>query len=476
MDEYIEVSFRQPTSTGPGGIELDEPDPIERTVSVQLAPRGEATRQRMKRIAQVKGWQPGEFRLNISVEDGSLMLRGVDADALPEGLYAITVEIEEADCTPKKVNVEVRQDTGVTATFTVVQDRRSVELKLTNGDQGVLDVIDASRVDGLGGREWLDADKRPVRKACLLNLLGSLRARPLVSNSLIQHVHHTFAVFNDRAFMRVDNELLPRMQELVKDRGCVLGGAFHVRVSGGGAVALFARQDVEWWNRRITRRAARCHDFILGVDADQAPQPQIAGEHGVTLAESGVDERDAGRLMFGVHNFNGIGEAGGGFAPEAHAVLAHGVLRGRRGGVPGRREQAFVLQEHWDAKWLALVAQDWVITGHDNARGWRGEHLQCLFEQLAHAVEAVFANQVGEQVTCSMTVGEPTGTLPSTRCRFTVSPAPITAPECARRCSIRLGSFFRISVARITCILCARVNPWPQCTESPTTTRSPITG
>jgi len=64
--------------------------------------------------------------------------------------------------------------------FTVVQDRRSVELKLTNGAQGVRDVIDASRVDGLGGREWLDAHKRPVRKACLLNLLGSLRARPLV--------------------------------------------------------------------------------------------------------------------------------------------------------------------------------------------------------------------------------------------------------------------------------------------------------
>ena len=72
MDEFIEVSFRQPTSTGgtrplrikrqvPGGIEFDERDPIERTVGVQLVARGEATRQRMKRIAQVKGWQPGEF-------------------------------------------------------------------------------------------------------------------------------------------------------------------------------------------------------------------------------------------------------------------------------------------------------------------------------------------------------------------------------------------------------------------------------
>ena len=42
MDEFIEVSFRRKDRRlrikrqVPGGIEFDEPDPIERTVGVQL--------------------------------------------------------------------------------------------------------------------------------------------------------------------------------------------------------------------------------------------------------------------------------------------------------------------------------------------------------------------------------------------------------------------------------------------------------
>jgi hypothetical protein len=44
-------------------------------------------------------------------------------------------------------------------------------------------------------------------KGCFLNLVASLRTRPLVSTSLIQHVDHAFAVYNDRAFMQVGLEL-----------------------------------------------------------------------------------------------------------------------------------------------------------------------------------------------------------------------------------------------------------------------------
>ena len=46
-----------------GGIEFEEPDPIERTVGFQLNGRSEVTRHRMRRIAQVKGWELGQFKL-----------------------------------------------------------------------------------------------------------------------------------------------------------------------------------------------------------------------------------------------------------------------------------------------------------------------------------------------------------------------------------------------------------------------------
>jgi hypothetical protein len=223
MDEFIKVSFRRNDRRlrikrqVPGGVEFDEPDPVERTVGVQLTARGEATRQRMRRIGQVKGWAPGEFKLTISIEDGSLVLRGVDADALPEGLYALTMEIEDARCRQRRVAIEIEQDGSAQAAFDLDQDNRDVSIDLTEADDSIRSVIDASSLDGLPCSDWLEADKRPTRKACFLNLLASLRSRPLVSNSLIKHVDHAFAVFNDRALMRVGLELLPAIEALVRD-------------------------------------------------------------------------------------------------------------------------------------------------------------------------------------------------------------------------------------------------------------------
>lgn len=224
MNEFIEVTFRRANKRlrvkrqVPGGIEFDERDPIERTVGLQLTGRGEATRQRMRRIAQVKGWDLGTFKLNVSVEDGNLMLRGVDADALPEGLYALKVEIEEAECKQVTKNLAIEQDGFDTVVVDVTQDNREVSVDLDDSDEDIQRVVDASTIDGLDASDWLQSpDWRPARKACLLNLLASLRVRPLVSAGLIEYILSTFRVFNDRAFMKVDKSLLPRIQELVLD-------------------------------------------------------------------------------------------------------------------------------------------------------------------------------------------------------------------------------------------------------------------
>src|SRR5262245_33611946 len=104
MNEYIDISFRKPNGQRlrvkrqvTGGIEFEERDPIERTVGFQFNARSAVTDMRMRRIAQVKGWDPGQFKLIPSVEDGNIVLRGVDQDALPEGNYELRVEIEEAE-------------------------------------------------------------------------------------------------------------------------------------------------------------------------------------------------------------------------------------------------------------------------------------------------------------------------------------------------------------------------------------------
>lgn len=92
MDEYIEIRCfknakrlkvnRQVT----GGIVFDEPDPIERTIGLGFMARNDATELRMDNVRRTQGWLPGQFDLKMSVEDDSLILRGVTPFALRPGI------------------------------------------------------------------------------------------------------------------------------------------------------------------------------------------------------------------------------------------------------------------------------------------------------------------------------------------------------------------------------------------------------
>jgi hypothetical protein len=224
MNEYIEITFRKPGGQRlrvkrqvAGGIEFEERDPIERTVGFQFKARSAATEFRMRRIAQVKGWDPGLFKLIPSVEDGNIVLRGVDQDALPEGLYELRVEIEEAETAQTPRNVDVDHDGHGNLTLEVRQDDRTVACDLSSCDADIKRVLDASTIDGHAAMDWFDEDWRPTRKACLLNLLATLRVSPEKTNNLLKYVQRIEQVFNDRIYMKVDLALKTRVDELVKN-------------------------------------------------------------------------------------------------------------------------------------------------------------------------------------------------------------------------------------------------------------------
>lgn len=225
MNEYIEVEFRKTNGQRlrvkrqlPGGIEFDEADPIERTVGFQINARAETTRLRMLRIGQVKGWDVGQFKLTTSAEDGNIVLRGVDADALPEGYYSLRVQVEEARTSQQTTSVDVPHDGHGLVSVTVRQDDRDVTVDLSSCDAEIRRVLDASTIDGFAAEDWLDASGwRPARKACLLNLLAVTRVTPAKSTNLLVLVQEVVRVLNDRVYMKVDSALLARVDALVKD-------------------------------------------------------------------------------------------------------------------------------------------------------------------------------------------------------------------------------------------------------------------
>jgi hypothetical protein len=225
MNEYIEVAFRKSNGQRlrvkrqrPGGIEFDEGDPIERTIGLQITPRNDVTRIRMQHIAQIKGWDLGQFKLNASVEDGNIIFRGVDADALPEGYYALRVRVEEVRTTQPTTSVDVEHDGHGTLRVDVKADDRKVDVDLSGADAGITRVLEASTVDGFPAEDWLAApDWRPTRKACLLNVLATLRVTPTKADNLLARVQQIVSVMNDRVYMNVDSTLKTKLDALVAD-------------------------------------------------------------------------------------------------------------------------------------------------------------------------------------------------------------------------------------------------------------------
>lgn len=224
MNEYIEINLRRggkPLRIRrqlPGGIELDERDPIERSVYISFSAANEITRYRLRRIRQIQGWDPGVFKLNFSVEDGAIVLRGVDPYSLPEGRYKVSLSIEEATVRPRSRTVTVPHDGFGSVELTVETDDREVAADLSACDPAIRAILERSTLDGQPALEWLeDPERRATRKACLLNLLASLRVRPTPRDHLAQHVRNVFWAGNDRAYMTVDRELFERFETLAAD-------------------------------------------------------------------------------------------------------------------------------------------------------------------------------------------------------------------------------------------------------------------
>ena len=224
MNEYIEIRFRRRgkpfrlTRQLPGGVEFDEPDPLERTVGISFDAGSEATRERMNSIRRIQGWDPGQFRLTVSVEDGSLILRGVNEFSLPEGLYTLKLQIEEVRTPGAFKTVEVKHDRHAILDVNVVVDERGIDVGLDGCDPDIQNVLDRSVVEGVAAVSWLeDANRRPTRQACLLNLLASLRTRPTVRTPLVTLVHNVFHVGNDRMYAKVDRLLFDTIQRLSDD-------------------------------------------------------------------------------------------------------------------------------------------------------------------------------------------------------------------------------------------------------------------
>src|SRR5690348_13577056 len=76
------------------GVLFDsEPDAWPRGLTLEFDANSPITRLRMDQVRQIKGWGSKEYKLKLSLEDGTLVVSGVDPSTLPAGRYWLRLRI-----------------------------------------------------------------------------------------------------------------------------------------------------------------------------------------------------------------------------------------------------------------------------------------------------------------------------------------------------------------------------------------------
>lgn len=207
------------------GIELNnETAAPPRGFTIVFSPGNPISEYRLRRVSQLRDWDPGEFHFRIGVDADALLCQGVDPRSLPSGAYRVQVMI--SDLTPLKapLDFEVPDNRIVDLVLEFKSDPRQVELTkpVDEFDPQVKRVVQDSQslLDGQTVPDWLNnADARPRRKACLLNLLAKLRAAagPKPNSQLIEGVQSLFFGDVDRVYARVSSGFLANLQTLSAD-------------------------------------------------------------------------------------------------------------------------------------------------------------------------------------------------------------------------------------------------------------------
>ncbi len=193
----------------------------------------------LRRVQSRNNWPAGEFKLNVSLDAGGLLISPSDGKGinLPQGVYDVSIEIEGRQFKNSQFRVTLKAGKRTTVTLDEIPDRRKIRLVGTMDDQ-TASVVNAakSQVDGMGLAAWL-ANKTPraSRKACLLNMLAKLRTPPKgLKAPLLSSFEYIYYAEVDRIYAAAAPALVDRVQSLVDKQQWVAEGepiaAIHARL------------------------------------------------------------------------------------------------------------------------------------------------------------------------------------------------------------------------------------------------------
>ena len=135
----------------------NETDATPRGLVLEFNGDSPVTKFRMDRVRQLRDWAPREFKLNISLFDGNLVVTGVDPRALPAGRYWFRLKIADLRLPGKRIQVDLLEDGEKVQDIAVKKDKRNVRLtgNINSFDVEIKRILQAtaSRLDSLAAAE-----------------------------------------------------------------------------------------------------------------------------------------------------------------------------------------------------------------------------------------------------------------------------------------------------------------------------------
>jgi hypothetical protein len=185
-----------------------------RDVVLNLRPVSPGTKERLDTARQKHGWGRHDVKLDMSLDQGDVVLRGATPDALPSGFWDVTFDIYDVVAN-RNHRIEIPDNGECLFEVPVKNDVKAMRVKDEAAwDAGIRRVLAASTLDGITGDSFVRRpDVRASRRACALNVLAVCRAV-----GLADEIEQLFLAEVDRVFARVGPTFRSRLEAL---------GTFH---------------------------------------------------------------------------------------------------------------------------------------------------------------------------------------------------------------------------------------------------------
>ncbi len=184
-----------------------------RRTGLRVRPVGVAMQKTVERIRKDHSWGEDELKLKYELQDGGILLRGVDPESLPHGTWEFGLNVYDV-IARRNYALEIPEGGEAKVEIRVANDVKKLEVPSdAKWDPEIRRIMKDSKLDGTDGIDWArDPSTRANRRACAFNVLAVCRELKIT-----EAIKGLFLTEVDRVYAEVDRRFGDLLDERFHD-------------------------------------------------------------------------------------------------------------------------------------------------------------------------------------------------------------------------------------------------------------------